>query len=81
MCPVVNPDDLVLIENEDAIRDMVMAIKQKEAGELQEAAASEANAFRELNYQMRDRFPIEQFTIDFRPFGNASLNRVTGGFI
>jgi hypothetical protein len=79
--PVVNDEDLVLIENTDAIRDMVMAIKQKEAGDLASATASEANAFRELNYQMRDRFPIEQFTADFRPFGSAPLSRVTAGFM
>lgn len=79
--PVVNDDDLVLIENEDAIRDMVMSIKQKEAGDIATSKASEANAFRELNYQMRDRFPIEQFTSDFRPFGNAPLSRVTAGFM
>lgn len=79
--PVVNDDDLVLIENEDAIRDMVMAIKKKEAGDVVGATAAEANAFRELNYQMRDRFPIEQFTTDFRPFGSAPLSRVTAGFM
>jgi len=79
--PVVNPNDLVLIENVDAIRDMVMAIKAKEAGDLNTATTHELNAFRELNYQMRDRFPIEQFTTDFRPFGAANLNRVTAGFI
>jgi hypothetical protein len=79
--PVVNDDDLVLIENEDAIRDMVKAIKQKEAGDFPGATASEADAFRELNYQMRDRFPIEQFTANFRPFGDAPLSRVTAGFM
>ncbi len=79
--PLANPDDLVLIENEDAIRDMVMAIKAKEAGDVAGALAAEASAFRELNYQMRERFPIEQFTTDFRPFGTASLSRVTGGFM
>jgi hypothetical protein len=79
--PVVNGDDLVLIENEDAIRDMIMAIKAKEAEDVAAATAFEANAFRELNYQMRNRFPIEQFTADFRPFGSAGLARVTSGFM
>jgi hypothetical protein len=79
--PVVNDDDLVLIENTDAIRDMVQAIKKKEAGDVSGAAAAELSAFRELNYQMRDRFPIEQLTTTFRPFGAASLGRVTAGFM
>lgn len=79
--PIVNNDDLVLIENEDAIRDMMMAVKAKEAEDVPAATAFEANAFRELNYQMRDRFPIEQFTADFRPFGSAGLARVTSGFM
>ncbi len=79
--PVVNNDDLLVIENEDALSHMIQSIRYKNSGDNARAASYEADAFRELNYQMRDRFPIEQFTSDFRPFGNASFSRVTGGFI
>ena len=78
--PVVNPNDLVLIENEDALCHMIQSIRYREAGNAGAATQFELDAFRELNYQLRDRFPIEQLTIDFRPFGTADLNRVTGGF-
>ena len=78
--PVVNPNDLVLIENEDALCHMIQSIRYREAGNAGAATQFELDAFRELNYQLRDRFPIEQLTIDFRPFGSADFSRVTGGF-
>ena len=79
--PVVNPDDLVLIEDEDALRDMVYSIKKKESGDLQSSLALELSAIRELNFQARNRYPIEQFQVSFRPFGDAPFSRVTGGFM
>ena len=79
--PMVFDNDIVLIDNEDAIRDMILSIRQKEAGNLQESAALELSAFRELNYQMRNRYPDEQFVVNFQPFGRASFNRVTNGFM
>ncbi len=78
--PVVNDADLLLIENEDAVSHMIQSIRYKNSGDNARASSYEADAFRELNYQLRDRFPIEQLTTDFRPFGSASLSRVTGGF-
>ena len=72
--PVVYPDDEVLIENLDALRDMMFSIKKKEAGDLASAAALERSAMRELNYEMRTRFPDEQFIVNFKPFGNDELN-------
>jgi hypothetical protein len=71
--PVRFDDDLVLIENMDALRDMVMSIKEKEAGHITESRAAEQSAFRELNYELRNRVPDEQVIVSFRPFGNDSL--------
>jgi hypothetical protein len=71
--PVQYDNDLVLIENVDALRDMVMSIKAKEAGG--DWLTPERAAFRELNFELRDRFPMEQFPLDFRPFGDDTLRR------
>lgn len=71
--PVHFNDDLVLIENVDALRDMVMSIKHKENGDIVSSRAAEQSAFRELNYELRNRMPDEQFIVSFRPFGNDSL--------
>jgi hypothetical protein len=79
--PFVNDNDIVPIDNEDAIRDMIISIRQKEAGNIAEAKAMEESALRELNYQLKTRYPNEQFVSNFRPFGTASLSRVTGGFL
>lgn len=68
--PVVNADDLVQIECVAAIRDMILSIKKKEAGDITGFVTMEKSAFRELNYEMRTRFPDEQFVVNFRPFGN-----------
>lgn len=72
--PVQYPDDQVQIENVAALRDMVYSIKKKEAGDLQESILLEKSAIRELNYQMRTRFPDEQFLVRFAPFGSDSLS-------
>lgn len=72
--PVKYPTDLVLIENLDALRDMMFSIKKKEAGDLASAAALEKSAIRELNYEMRSRYPDEQFIVNWRPFGSDNLN-------
>lgn len=74
--PALNDTDLVLVESQDAIRDMVLSIRKKESGDLQSAAVLESSAMRELNHQMRTRFPDEQFQVSFMPFGRDSLERV-----
>jgi hypothetical protein len=79
--PVTYDDDLVLIDNVDALRDMVMSIKAKESGNIVESRAMEQSAFRELNYELRNRMPDEQFVLTFRPFGNDSLQSQGVGMI
>jgi hypothetical protein len=62
-------DDLVQVDNEDAIRDMILSIRKKEQGDIAASAAYEMSAFREMNYQMKNLFPDEQFVVNFLPFG------------
>lgn len=78
--PFINDNDVVGIDNEDAIRDMIMSIREKEAGHIQASVALELSAIRELNKELQTRYPDEQFVSNFRPFGTASFNRVTSGF-
>ena len=80
--PVVNDKDLVQIENQEAIAYFIQSIKFRENGDAARAIQWEKDSFRELNYQLRDRFPDEQFVVSFNPFGvGAGLNRVTSGMI
>jgi hypothetical protein len=71
--PALADTDNVLIENQDALRDMVLAIRKKEAGDIQGAAAFEASAIHELNRDMETRFPDEQFVVEY--FQNSTPQR------
>lgn len=73
--PVIYPDDLVLIENQDALRDMIISLRKKEAGDIATSAAYEKSAMRELNFETYQRWPWEQTNVTFRPFGHDSLNQ------
>lgn len=73
--PVVLDSDLIYIENLDAVKDMVMSIREKEAGHFQQAVALEASAIHELNLQLRDKFPNTQIPVNVMPYGTARLTR------
>ena len=66
--------DLVQIDNQDSIRDMLLALRKKEQGDIAASLAYETSAIRELNFEMRNRYPDEQFIVNFRPFGRDDLN-------
>lgn len=74
--PIMYDDDVMLIDNEAAVANMIFAQREKEAGNISNARAYEGDAFRELNFQMKDYFPDEQFVVSFQPFGHDDgLNR------
>jgi len=79
--PVNSDNDLVLIRNTRAVKHSIKMIRYEDEGEDTKAKGAEADAFRELNYELRDKFPIEQFVSSFNPFGTARFERVSGGFI
>ena len=79
--PFFHDNDLVQIDNVDAIRDMLLSIRYREQSNMEQASVYEQSALRELNKQMQDRFPIEQFQVSFRPYGSGLLSKVTRGFI
>jgi hypothetical protein len=68
---VAQDSDILPLDSLDAIKSMVQAIRQREAGG--DGRLHEAEAIRRLNMQLRKRFPMEQFVMSFRPFGNDTL--------
>jgi hypothetical protein len=73
--PICCDSDVVLIDNEEAMANMIQARRYNEQGNVASSRAYEAEAFRELNFQLKDRFPDEQFIMHFRPFGHDTLAR------
>jgi hypothetical protein len=71
--PALADTDNVLIENQDALRDMVLSIRKKEAGDVAGAAQYESSAIHELNRDMETRFPDEQFVVEY--FQNSTPQR------
>ncbi len=63
--PVKHGTDLVLIENIDALKDMVQSVKFREQGDKQGADAYESSAVRELNLELADQNPDTQIPVDF----------------
>lgn len=74
--PALADTDNVLIENQDALRDMVLSIRKKEAGDIEAANAYDLSAIRELNKEMKKRFPDEQFSATFNPFLARGSNQI-----
>ena len=70
--PVRHDTDLVIIENQDALRDMIMAIKLADSGDKTGATAYELSAIHELNLELENRFPKTQTPVEFNCFGSAS---------
>ncbi len=58
--PVVADSDIVQISNLDAIALMMSAIRNSNAGNKQEALSEEADAVRELNLELRNKFGNSQ---------------------
>lgn len=69
--PVVNDNDLVQIDNLDAIAQMMQAIKLDDAYDPDQKRKMEAEAIRELNLELRTRLPVDQIPIELSPFGTA----------
>lgn len=79
--PVRYAHDRVLIENLDALQLMMTGCKLIEQGNISGARDAELEAIRELNLELRNRFPPEQTAVSNRVFGNAPLSRHTAGMI
>ena len=69
--PVVNDNDLVLIDNLSALQDMMFAIREKTSGDIGRSQALEASAIRRLNLQLSNKVPYDQIPIGIDSFGSA----------
>jgi len=73
------PTDLVQVDNLDALAIAMQSVKHSDAYDHAGAEAAMMRAVRDLNYQLRDKFPLEQTTVSFRPFGTAMLQKLNLG--
>lgn len=75
--PVQADNDLVLIDNVDAIKDMIQSIKFAEAGDYGNANNAESRAIRELNQQLHDDVPEDAVAVSNDVFSSAGLGYQT----
>lgn len=59
--PAKYDTDLILIDNVDALKKMIMSIKAEEAGNFQQAKQWETDAIHELNRDLEDNNPDDTF--------------------
>lgn len=71
--PVRFDTDLVLIENLDALKDMIQSLIFKESGDIKNSAAFEASAIREMNLQMSDDMADDTIPISLGELGNTRI--------
>lgn len=64
-------DDLIIVENLDAIAMMMQAIKLGDSYDPAQKRAMELEAVREMNLELRTRLPLDQINITLAPFGTA----------
>lgn len=67
--PVQVDTDLVLIENLDALGEMIQSIKSEDAGDTGAAREHEVNAVMELNLDLANRDDTDGITVQNAPFG------------
>ena len=72
--PAQYDSDLVLIDNLDALKYSVQSVRAQEAGDLQLAKGYEMAAIQELNRDLEDNYPDDQFSADNRVFGGAAFS-------
>lgn len=69
--PVVNDLDIVLIGNMNALAYMIISNRKSDQGDSDEASKYELKAIRELNLELREKFPEEKTPIQINAFGSA----------
>jgi len=71
--PVVDDNDLVLIDNLDALKAMMQSIRCAEGQDFQSAKVYELEAVRELNHQLKDENPDDQISVNVDPFNSTLI--------
>jgi hypothetical protein len=67
--PASNPNDLVIIDNLDAIRMEVQSIKAEEAGDHAGKRLAEQEAVMEMNRELENQSPDDQFSVSVQSLG------------
>lgn len=70
--PVEGDNDLIQIENLDALSLAIQSVKLSDAYDNDGAEKLMARAVHEMNLQLRDKLPLEQFPVVVRAFGTAT---------
>jgi len=73
------PDDLILIDNLDALALGMQSAKLADAYDSQGAETMMARAVHELNLELRNKLPIDTIPVRFSPQGTAHLRRLKIG--
>lgn len=68
------PTDLLVIDNIDAFVLEIQATKSREAGDIESMRMFQASAIEELNRQLEDESPDDQFSAINNVFGGASFS-------
>ena len=75
------PNDLILIDNLDALALGMQSAKLSDAFDSQGAEGMMARAVHELNLDLRNKLPIDEIPVRFQPQGTAMLRRQKIGYI
>ena len=73
--PVMFDDDLVLIDNLDALAMAIQGVKLGDAYDAEGKAKFIGMAVHQLNLQLRNKYPIDQTPVRVKVFGTADLRR------
>jgi len=71
--PIINDQDLVLIQNLDALKLMMQSVRCGEGQDFASAKAYELEAVRELNHELNDETPEDQIAVNVDCFSGSGL--------
>lgn len=74
--PAQNDNDFLMIDDLDALKLMIQAIKAEEGNDEKLAEIKIIKAVRELNFRDRDRRPGQQLVVRAEPVGNSLYNPI-----
>lgn len=77
--PAVYDNDVIIIDNLDAIAMMAQSIKLGDAYDANQKRQMEFEAVRELNLSLRRKYPLDQLPVELTPFGTALPGRSAVG--
>lgn len=78
LLPLANPRDFLMIDNVDALKFMIQAIKSEEALDQKTSEASIMQAIRELNFELREKHPDDQIPIRVNPMMGRAITNPSG---